>query len=250
MLFKKFENPEKPVVVLLHGGGLSTWEWQPHIEVLQKDFAVVAVTIDGHGEDAEHPFISIEDSADKLISYIDDKYHGQVFGICGFCLGGQIAVQALSLRPDLARCVVLESVNIASSEKRAARSIKMMHTCYPLLQQRWFAKLQSGQYQVAKENADDFYNNVNGMLVESLENVYRSSLTFALPPQYKNNTAKALVLCGTKEKSSMQESARLLSSAKVDSMLKMIEKARHGFSMKSPEEYLEIVSRFFRTVRS
>ena len=60
--FQRVRESRKPVVVLLHGGGLSTWEWQPHIEVLQKDFAVVAVTIDGHGEDAGTPFISIEDS--------------------------------------------------------------------------------------------------------------------------------------------------------------------------------------------
>ncbi|MBC8569753.1 alpha/beta fold hydrolase [Zongyangia hominis] len=249
MLFEEIDKRGKPVLLLLHGGGLSSWEWMPHIEILRGNYDLVAVTIDGHGEDVETPFVSIEDSAKKLIRYIDKEQDGQVFGICGFCLGGQIAVQALSERPHLCKCVVLESVNIASSEKRASRSIKMMHTCYPLLQQRWFAKIQSSQYQVAKENAEDFYQNVNGMKVESLENVYQSSLTFAIPPTYKNCTAKALVLCGSKERADMQESCRLLSSAKVDSMLKIVEKARHGLSMKDPEAYLEIVQRFFHTVR-
>jgi len=37
MIFKEFGNKNMPVIIFLHGGGLSWWSWKPQIKALQKE---------------------------------------------------------------------------------------------------------------------------------------------------------------------------------------------------------------------
>ena len=38
MIFKKFTNKGKPVIILIHGGGLSWWNYKDEIMLLKDDF--------------------------------------------------------------------------------------------------------------------------------------------------------------------------------------------------------------------
>lgn len=85
------------VIVLLHGGGLSWWQYQAQMDLLYENYHVVLPILDGHaGSDAD--FTSIEDNAKRLLDYIDKTYGGSVFLIAGLSLGGQILLEMLALR--------------------------------------------------------------------------------------------------------------------------------------------------------
>ena len=109
MLFKEFGNKSLKTIILLHGGGLSWWGFQNVIEFLENDYYVVTPTIDGHGDDADTAFISIEDSAEKLIHYIDTECGGKVFALAGLSIGAQIVTEVLSQKGDIAEFAVIES---------------------------------------------------------------------------------------------------------------------------------------------
>ncbi len=74
MLIKEFGSKNNPTIILIHGGGLSWWSLKPVIEQLKEKYHVVTPIIDGHGEDFSNPFVSIEETAKQLITYIN-KYH-------------------------------------------------------------------------------------------------------------------------------------------------------------------------------
>ena len=94
------QNPD--VVMLLHGGGLSWWNYREVAELLAERYHVVLPVLDGHA-DSDAPFTTIENNAASLISYIDTHFGGQVTAIGGLSLGGQIAVEMLSQRPQICR---------------------------------------------------------------------------------------------------------------------------------------------------
>ena len=87
----EFGKQNTDVVMLLHGGGLSWWNYREAATRLAERYHVVMPVLDGHADSAG-PFGTIEKSAASLISCIDAHFGGQVLAIGGLSLGGQMAV--------------------------------------------------------------------------------------------------------------------------------------------------------------
>lgn len=112
MITKNYGDKSKPVIVLIHGGGLSDWMWQPQIDALQNEYHIVTVLLDGHGEAYETAFDSIEVSAQKIIDDIYENFGGKVYAICGLSVGAQITVEILSRQQNIAQKAIVESAMV------------------------------------------------------------------------------------------------------------------------------------------
>ena len=102
MRVQEFGQQNGNVVLLLHGGGLSWWNYHEVAKILSSQYHVVLPVLDGHA-DSDASFTTIEENAARLITYIDTHWGGQVLAIGGLSLGGQIAVEMLSQRKDICR---------------------------------------------------------------------------------------------------------------------------------------------------
>ena len=58
------QNPD--VVMLLHGGGLSWWNYREAAQKLAERYHVVLPVLDGHA-DSDAPFTTVEENAARLI---------------------------------------------------------------------------------------------------------------------------------------------------------------------------------------
>ena len=105
----EFGKQNRGNILLLHGGGLSWWNYRDIAQLLEKDYHVILPVLDGHAG-SNVPFTTIEDNAARLISYIDTRFGGRVLAIGGLSLGGQVAVEMLSQRPDICQYAMIESV--------------------------------------------------------------------------------------------------------------------------------------------
>ena len=77
MIFKEFGNDNKDVITLLHGGGLSWWNYKNEIELLKSNYHIILPILNGHGG-SDKSFISIEDNADEIINFIDEKFEAGI----------------------------------------------------------------------------------------------------------------------------------------------------------------------------
>lgn len=107
MNVREFGEEGKPVIILLHGGGLSWWNYREEAALLQQDFHVVIPLLDGHAGSDRH-FTSIEESAAALCGYIRERFGGSVLAIGGLSLGGQILTEMLTQAPDICRYALIE----------------------------------------------------------------------------------------------------------------------------------------------
>ena len=115
MRFIEYGKENKDVIVLLHGGGLSWWNYREVAELLQTDFRVILPILDGHsGSDSD--FTTIEDNADRIISFIDENFGGSVLLLGGLSLGGQVLLEILSRRKDICRFAIVESALVLPSK--------------------------------------------------------------------------------------------------------------------------------------
>ena len=100
MEYKEYGSKNSDIIILLHGGGLSWWNYIDEISLLENEFHIVIPILDGHsGSDTN--FTSIESNALEIINFINKNYNGKVKLIGGLSLGGQILLEILSKNPDI-----------------------------------------------------------------------------------------------------------------------------------------------------
>lgn len=68
--------------MLLHGGGLSWWNYREVAEGLQDHFHVILPILDGHAG-SDRDFTTIQSNAAEIISFIDTQLKGSVLLIGG-----------------------------------------------------------------------------------------------------------------------------------------------------------------------
>ena len=228
-------------IILLHGGGLSWWNYRDVAQLLSDRFRVILPILDGHaGSDA--PFTSIEDNAARIIAHIDEHLGGKVLAICGLSLGGQIAVEMLTQRPNVCRFALIESVLV--------KPMKLTHTLikptfgmsYGLIKQKWFAKMQAAYLGIPRKLFDDYYRDTCKITKEDMIAFLKANCGYSVKPALGNTKAKVHIVFGSKEQSAIRTSGKLLNRMIPDSTLEDLSGYHHGdLSLNHPEQYAQMI---------
>jgi pimeloyl-ACP methyl ester carboxylesterase len=243
MKIKESGSKALPTVVLLHGGGLSWWSLNDIIELLKNDYHVVTPIIDGHGEDGENTFISIEESANHLIQYIDEKLNGEVLAICGLSIGAQIVTEVLTKREKISKYAIIESALIIPMKSVSIFTAPMYKLFYGLIQKKWFSKLQAKSLFVPENMFENYYEDSLRISKQSLVNITLSNASFNVKSSISHTKSKVLIIVGKKEMKIMKKSAIQLSQMIPGSVLKIIEGMGHGeISLVHPTQYVELLN--------
>lgn len=240
MRFHGFGSPVKPVILLLHGGGLSWWSMEAVARRLERDFYVLVPTLDGHGEEGDCPFESIEATAAKLITYIDECCGGKVHALCGLSLGAQVVVELLALRSDVAQYAIVESALVIPMVQTVKWLLPTYDFLYGLVQKRWFARWQAKSLWVTEPYFEAYYADSRRMTKETLINITWSNGTYSLKETLAQSTCRVMVAVGERELSLMKRSAQALSALLPFSELRILSGLKHGqWSLKEPKAYEE-----------
>ena len=66
MKYQEYGVGNKETIILLHGGGLSWWNYRDVAELLKDEYHVILPILDGHAG-SDRSFTSIEDNASEII---------------------------------------------------------------------------------------------------------------------------------------------------------------------------------------
>jgi len=237
----EFGQQNSYVIILLHGGGLSWWNYREVAKILSAQYHVVLPVLDGHA-DSDAPFTSIEESAARLISYVDDHFDGQVLAIGGLSLGGQIAVETLSQRPNICRSSLLESTLVKPMKVAAALIGPTFGMSYGLIRQKWFARLQAEYLGIPKDLFDDYFRDTCKISKTDMITFLKANSLYSIKPSLSETEAKVKIVAGSREQKNIRDSAKLLYKAIPGSRMEILPRLRHGdFSINHPETYAQML---------
>lgn len=227
------------VIVLLHGGGLSWWQYQAQMDLLCENYHVVLPIIDGHaGSDAD--FTSIEDNAKQLLDYIDKTYGGSVFLIAGLSLGGQILLEMLALRKDICQYAIVESAAIIPDKLTAGLVAPLFSMSFPLIKKKWFAKMQFCYLGIRADLFEHYYGDTVKLSKQNLIAFTKASSLYQVKKNLKNSLARVRIIVGEKETKKMHASARYLHDLLPDSRLEIKAGLAHGqYAINQPDLYVK-----------
>lgn len=222
MNYVEYGKGNSNVIILLHGGGLSWWNYKEIAEMLQTNYHIIIPILDGHAG-SDKRFTTIENNALEIIEFINDKLDGSVLLIGGLSLGGQILLEILSHRKDICKYAIVESALVIPSKFTYFMIKPAFGSCYGLIKYKWFSKLQFKSLRIKQH-----------MIAFLQEN----SL-YSLKDGIEESEAIVHIFVGEKENHSMKKSAELIHKKLQNSSIQVLPNMYHGeFSINHADDYV------------
>ncbi len=241
MKYIEYGNDNQDTIILLHGGGLSWWNYEDVANALQNDYHIILPILDGHAE-SDKAFTTIEDNAKEIIDYIDAHCGGSVLLIGGLSLGGQILLEILSQRKDICQYAVVESALVRPSKLMYSMIESAFGSCYGLIKHKWFSKLQFKSLKIKADLFEHYFRDTCAISKKDMIAFLQANSLYSLKESINECTAKVHIYVGEKESSSMQKSAKNIHNALSQSTLQVLPKLYHGeFSINHGNDYAKAV---------
>ena len=185
-------------IIMLHGGGLSWWNYREQAEMLGSRYHVILPILDGHA-DGDTPFTTIEDNAKHIIEYIDYNFGGSVIAICGLSLGAQILLEMLSQRRDICKFAFIESALTIPMPVTSALITPIFGLCYSLIKKKWFAQLQFNSLKIQQSLFQDYYRDTCKISKQDMINFLKSNTSYRIKTNLSDTLAKVVIAVGSRE---------------------------------------------------
>lgn len=241
MVTIEYGKENKEVIILLHGGGLSWWNYCEAAEILKEKYHVILPILNGHAG-SDRDFLSIEKNAEEIIKYIDEVHQGSVSLIGGLSLGGQILVEMLAQRSDICRFALIESALVIPMKFTHSLIKMMVDMSYGLIKKEWFSKLQFKELRIKKEWYEDYYRDSCEITKENMIAFLQANASYTAKKELEKSKAKSFIFVGEKESSNMIRSSQCLKKMLPNSELTIMKGLYHGeFSINYAAEYADKV---------
>lgn len=253
MRFHEFGDRNSPHVLLIHGGGNSWWNYLRQARILAEKYHVILPTLDGHGEECQKDYVSTEASSQQIMTFIDTHCGGRLFALGGVSLGGQIAIELLSLKSNIAEKAVLDGCICIPQPTLARISIMMVKLFGKLMFSRPACNMQL--YLMNKmypdiaypdEIADEYIRDLPRLPIKTLETMYQTYMgAYHLKSTIAQSKAHVLFIYGEKEMRCVKESAILFQKMHPRCTLYEAKGYGHGYlSAYRPLEWMALVGPF------
>lgn len=245
MIVKEYGKSNKDIIILLHGGGLSWWNYEEVSEILKSNYHVILPILDGHSG-SDRDFTSIENNANEIIEYIDNNYNGNVKLIGGLSLGAQILLDILSKRDNICEYAIIESALVCPMKMTNILIESSINMSYGLINKKWFSKLQFKSLKIKKELFDKYYIDSSNITKNNMISFLKANSNYHLK-NIKTNKSKSIVIVGSKERPIMIKSAKIIHDELINSELEILSGYYHGdLSINHPNEYAEKVKKLIK----
>ena len=253
MKFHEFGDKNLPSILLIHGGGSSWWNYLRQARILSEEYRVILPTLNGHGEEYQLDYVSTEDSALEILDYIKANCGGKLLAIGGVSLGGQIAMELLSLDSEIAEKAIIDGSICIPQPRLAKISIFLVSLFGKLMFSKSSCKLQLSlmnkfypQLAYPDEIKDYYMEDMPRTPNKTLVTIYKTYMGhYKLKSRISKSKAQALYIYGEKELNSVKESARLFQQMHPDTILYEAKGYNHGYlSAYLPQEWIKLVVPF------
>ncbi|PRC49042.1 hypothetical protein C6A85_76760, partial [Mycobacterium sp. ITM-2017-0098] len=92
--------PAASTIVLLHGGRMSGWSWEPVVDRLARYHCMVP-DLPQFGKSFQHGPFAMDRAADAVAELIRSRIGAGRVHLVGYSLGSQVGVQLLATEPEL-----------------------------------------------------------------------------------------------------------------------------------------------------
>ncbi|WP_449281293.1 alpha/beta fold hydrolase [Leucobacter sp.] len=220
-------------VLLLHGGGVAGWMWNPLIEHLGDELRLLVPDLPGHDRSADEGYRSHDRTASELAALLAGTGSAPA-AVVGFSLGAQLAVLLAARHPELVERVAVISAQAAPTPAPRL-TLALLGATAGLARRDWFARLQAKELFIPPGLLEDYLRTSAGISRSTLLAAVGENIRFTVPAGWSGFPGSALILAGSRERRLMRASAETLHRALPGSAREIVDGAGHGIPLQRPE---------------
>ena len=182
--------------------------------------------------------MSTEATADKLLAYIDERCGGRVFALGGVSLGGQIVMELLARRPDVAEKAIIDGSLCIPQPFMALCCIALVRTCWGLMfgekaarrQIKAMPKVLPAKMLYPDELVARYLEDMPRLPKQTMVSIYNTYMRrYRLKDGVRTTKAEVQYWYGEKEMECVKKSARLFQSYVGSAVLYEAKGYDHGY---------------------
>jgi len=240
LYYEEYGDKNAALMLFLHGGGVSGWMWDKQVRAFANYHCIVP-DLPEQGQSREVGNFSITNSAEQLIGLIQEKAAGKQVIVIGFSLGAQVAIQLLSMAPNLIDYAIINSALVKPMKDMKKWIKPSIRLTAPLMRSRLFAKLQAKALYVSQEDFEKYYKESRDMKADTLIRILEENMSFTIPDEFSKASGKLLVTVGSSEKAVMINSAKDIVASNPNCTGVILSDMGHGISMAKPDFFNEMI---------
>jgi pimeloyl-ACP methyl ester carboxylesterase len=225
-----------PTIVLLHGGGMGGWSWQPEIDRLP-EYHLLIPDMPGQSQSLDEGPFEFRKAAGKIAEMIQQRAHGGRAHVAGLSLGAQTLIHLLAVAPE----VVTSAFATGALARKLPGSglVRPTLALYnPFKNFPFMVRANMMSFGVPREYYEMFAADTRGASVNALTAILRENMTFEMPAGLERVTAPVLLTVGEKEYGTMKTSARTLAAAIPAAKAYTVSGVGHNWSVSQPDLYV------------
>ncbi|QLE44859.1 2-succinyl-6-hydroxy-2,4-cyclohexadiene-1-carboxylate synthase [Nostoc sp. C052] len=262
--YSLISNPDKPLILFLHGFMGNIDEFDEAIKLLSNEFSYLTLDLPGHGKTqlfGEEEYYTMPNTAHALINLLDELKIAKCF-LVGYSMGGRLALYLALHFPERFHKVVLESASpgLPTEAERLERIKLDQQIAKKLtisLKKRDLAAFLSKWYDQPIFGYIKNHPKYDRMIESRLQNnpqELAKSLCFmgtgcqpSLWENLKNNKIPILLLTGEYDKKFISINTEMAKLCKL-AQIKIISSTGHNIHFENPLVFVENVKSFLSRV--
>jgi 3-oxoadipate enol-lactonase len=248
-------SANSPTIIFIHGFPLNKLMWDKQIEILKETYRVIAYDIRGHGNtDVGNDNFSIELFVNDLLCLMDVMKIDKTI-LCGFSMGGYIALNAIENHPERFNALLLCDTTCAADKPEAKeKRMKAIETIK-----------EDGIEKYAEESLNKLFSQISfskhlgeiGIVREMIMKTSKQSLSktlYALAERKETCTrlhnikVPVLIMVGKEDEITPPDVALLMHKKINGSIIHIIENAGHLSNMENSKEFNNQLSGFLSLI--
>ncbi|MNH91174.1 2-succinyl-6-hydroxy-2,4-cyclohexadiene-1-carboxylate synthase [compost metagenome] len=239
LYYKEYGDSNLPLIVFIHGGGVSGWMWDQQVAYFSSYHCLVP-DLPEQGKSGNEPLFTIDLSAEQIIELIEQKRKGQPVIAVGFSLGAQVLISIISMRPHLINYAMINSALVRPLPFSKLLTQSLAFT-YPLVKNKTFSKIQAKSMYIDESYFETYYQESCQLTKDTFVRISTENMSFRIPNNFKNSNCKILVTVGEKEKSIMKKSVVDIVKSNSNCQGIVLPNIGHGISFAKPDFFNKLL---------
>jgi pimeloyl-ACP methyl ester carboxylesterase len=217
-------------VVLLHGGNVANWMWEPQLAALTHR-TVITPDLPGFGSRTDESWPGLGGVADDVVVRVEKLTGRRRFHVVGLSLGGVVALHLAARHPEVATSVLATGAPLAPVGGLPGLTAKLQLAFWD---RPWFWKALAASFRLPADSRDLYVSHGLSVQRETARRMLTDVHTGRIPDNLDAYKGPMLLVAGEREPKVVRQSLRAVIPVVPHAEIRLAPKMHHVWNVEDP----------------